>query len=591
MWRVRRRSAVLAFALLAGVASPRPLRAEPPGYAAAPSDQDVERETAAQNSLLEQAKVTKTIQSVVSKYENRVFRDPSALNEYLFGRALYYATNPASAKAAMERSLVAAPSFHQAHLRLAMLLLDLKNLSDAETHLRQVLALRPGQVEALSVLTQISMAKKDWKAAKAWIIQRLSADPSDVAARQNLALVFVQTGDWASARRELDALLARDADNLAYRHMRGVVLIELGELDAGIAVLEAVAHEQPSHLEALATLHRAYLKKENWGRVRVTLERMLPYLNEEMRKKALEDIKKLKELNGAPPPRAPVGGTEPKEATVDDLLRMVEDPNPARREDALITIYDACLNGQVTQIPSKVLRRIMSEVEPSDVARSTVVKILGTIAPEQALPLLAVALYDDSERVRMLAAEAIGGSKKPIGLAYLFPFLSSESMSVPEYQSVRRALADITGFRDLPAETIAVATPEDVAKSREAWRRWRLSDASDELKRAAIRQLGAYRETSAERFLYDFVLDPSFDVMSEAYRAMRDALARPPRDPVEGKTFPLFPVVKDDGVTREGMRALQDRVLAWWTNFVTERRAYIKAGRPSSPPSSGTPPK
>ena len=192
----------------------------------------------------------------------------------------------------------------------------------------------------------------------------------------------------------------------------------------------------------------------------------------------------------------------------------------------------------------------------------------------------------------MLAAEAIGGTRKPVGLAYLFPFLASDGMSVPEYQSVRAALSEITGFRDLPAGTKAVATAEDVTASREAWRRWRLSDASDDVKRAAVSQLIEYREQSAERFLYDFVLDPSFDVMSEAYRAMRNALARPPRDPVEGRTFPLFPSVADTEVTRANMRSLQDRVIVWWNQFVTERRAYLQAGRPAAPPpSSGVPPK
>jgi len=126
-------------------------------------------------------------------------------------------------------------------------------------------------------------------------------------------------------------------------------------------------------------------------------------------------------------------------------------------------------------------------------------------------------------------------------------------------------------------------TPEDVAASREAWRRWRLTDASDEVKRTAIRQLVEYREQTAERFLYDFVLDPSFDVMSEAYRAMRDAVRRTPRDPVEKKIFPTFPSVPDAEVTRASMRSIQDRVVAWMTTWVTERRAWL-ALRAATPP-------
>ncbi len=583
--------AAIAGLAFGSMAPHRSLYAEPPagGVALKPWEAEVERESATQTATIEQAKVTKTIQSVVSKYENRVFRDPSAINEYLLGRALYYAENPAAAKAAMERCLAAAPDFYYAHLRLAKLLLELKNLPDAEVHLRRVLASKPAHPEALSILAQIAMSRKDWKSARSWVNQRLAVDPADLAARHLLAVVCVNSKDWPAAKNELRYLLSRGPGNLNYRYMMGIVQLELGETDAGIAGLESVVHEQPSLLEALFALHGAYVKKEDWGRVRATLERMLPYLDEERRKGAYADIQKLK--NGAPPPRTAVE-SRPKELTFDDLIRFVEDPNPVKREDALITIYDACVSGQVTQIPAKVLRRITSDIEPSDLARSTVVRILGTLAPEQVLPLLAVALYDESERVRMLAAEAIGGSRKPIGLAYLFPFLSSDGMSVSEYQSVRAALSDITGYVDLPAGTKAVATAADVAASRESWRRWRLSDASDPIKRAAVQQLIEYREQSAERFLYDFVLDPSFGVMSEAYRAMRNALARTPRDPVEGKTFPLFPSVPDADVTRANMRSLQDRVVAWWTNFVSERRAYLRASRPATPaPASGTPSK
>jgi len=66
------------------------------------------------------------------------------------------------------------------------------------------------------------------------------------------------------------------------------------------------------------------------------------------------------------------------------------------------------------------------------------------------LPLLSVVLYDESERVRMLAAEAIGGTGRAVGLAYLFPLLGNDTMSPVEYQAVRTALSKITGFVDLP---------------------------------------------------------------------------------------------------------------------------------------------
>lgn len=85
------------------------------------------------------------------------------------------------------------------------------------------------------------------------------------------------------------------------------------------------------------------------------------------------------------------------------------------------------------------------------------------------------------------------------------------------------------------------------------------------------------KEPAPERYLYDFVLDPSFDVMKAAYVAMRDAVSRPPADPVEKKVFPRFPVVETAAVTRAEMSTIQRRTEAWWTDWVAERRAYLKA--------------
>ena len=137
----RTRSGLVSVALAAalGLFGRPDARSAPPAAGAvppAPWELEVERETAAQTSAIEQAKVTRTIPAVVSRFENRVGRDASALNEYLLGRAQYYAGNPTAAKASMERCLRADPKFHFARSRLALLLVELKNYADAEAQLQ-----------------------------------------------------------------------------------------------------------------------------------------------------------------------------------------------------------------------------------------------------------------------------------------------------------------------------------------------------------------------------------------------------------------------------------------------------------------------
>jgi HEAT repeat protein len=231
--------------------------------------------------------------------------------------------------------------------------------------------------------------------------------------------------------------------------------------------------------------------------------------------------------------------------------------------------------GYVKQVPGSVLRRVTSDVEADAGCRAWVVRILGQLSP-QVLPLVSLALYDEDATVRTIASEVLGDMGEPAAVLYLLPFTETEGIVV-EYESVRRALSRLTGFADLPPGMTAVTSREDVAASREAWRRWRLADESTRVKLDAIRQLEVVRETAPERFLFDAVQDPTFEVMQAAYLAMRKAVQRPPRDPVERKVFPRFPAVPDAEVTRAGMRGIQERVRGWWDEWVAERRAYLKA--------------
>ena len=226
-------------------------------------------------------------------------------------------------------------------------------------------------------------------------------------------------------------------------------------------------------------------------------------------------------------------------------------------------LYEACRLGYVKQVPQTVLRHVALFVEPDAECRSWVVKILGQLTP-QILPLLATALYDEAREVRVLAADALGGLKEPAGVAYLFPFVLTEGLDLQELSAVRAALSAIARWRDLPPAEDQVTTEAQAAAVREAWRRWQVSDASTEVKLAAVRQLRAVDRGTSEMYFYNFVEDPTFEVMRQAYAAMREAVSREPQDSAERKVFPLFPAVADADVTRPNMRSIQDRVAAWW---------------------------
>ena len=97
------------------------------------------------------------------------------------------------------------------------------------------------------------------------------------------------------------------------------------------------------------------------------------------------------------------------------------------------------------------------------------------------------------------------------------------------------------------------------------------------MKIAAIRQLGEIGEATPERFFVYWLRDASFDVAREAYVALRTAVAREPRDPVERKLFPRFPRHDDAFLTPAAIPTLQDEVGVWWKEYLVERRALLKA--------------
>lgn len=539
---------------------------------------EVEQETADQTALLEDARRRKGLDAVVQRYESRVGRDPTVLNRYLLGRAQYWNGDPAAARRQMEMVLRDNPGFYFARVRLAILLSEAKDLAGAEREAAAVLAVRPDQLEAREVLMSVALARKDWDRALKLLNERLDREPNDLRVRFLLMNVHLQRKDVASALKEARLLRTREPDNPQYRLAFAVCLAEKGDLDAAVAELEALARVRAGDLEVLDRLRACYAKKKDWEKLRTTLERMVPHLPEADRKDVLGMIEELKK--GPPDARTAPKPDGTQRVDWDQVFRAAKGPDAAVRLRALRAVYDGTQMGFLTRIDGDLLRRVHPDVEPDPECRAWAVRIHGTISPPE-IPLLQIALYDDVPKVRMLAAETLGELGSPLGLVYLLPLVEVESTDVFEYQTIRDALSRISGHVDLPPGVESVANAADVAASRESWRRWSYSTGSRDVKLKAVDALLAVgkREPTPERYLYRFVLDPDFEVMASAYRAMRDVVARGGVTEVEKRVFPRFPSVPDAEVTRAAMRTLQTRTSDWWKQWVEERRAALQRGK------------
>ena len=558
----------LAFGLAAGG---RVSFADPPDEA---WEQEVRREADEQTRALEQARRAKTVAAVVTAYENRVGRDPSPLNYFLLGRARFYNADPAGARTQMEAALAGNPRFWPALVKLARLAAELRNWQEADARVRAALALKPNDPEALEVSAQVAVGLKDWPRAVRAFEGLVARSPDAAAVRYNLVLAHLESKNPDAAMRELEAWLPRAPKDPEIRRLRARCFTEKRDFGRAAAELEALLAEpglEPGRrLVLLDDLRGVYVKAGDRDKVRSVLERALPHVPPERQKAVSEMIEQLRR-----PPEAQ-GGGESRPVSAGEIAAVVESKNVEARREALALMYEACQLGYVNQVPGSVLKHVASEIEPDAVCRSWVIRIMSQLTPS-ILPLLSYSLYDEEREVRMLAADVIGEMKRPVGIAYLLPFVRTQGLDLAEFESIRAALSAIAQFRDRPLGQERVTTEAEAAGIRETWRRWQLSDASTPMKLAAIRELRAIDRSSPERFLYDFVLDSTFDVMREAYFAMRAALGREPRDAAEKKVFPLFPVVPDGEVTRESMAEIQRRVAAWWQTWVAERNALRRA--------------
>ncbi len=578
--RVVSRAALLALALVAGLAT-APGAAFPDGpsgpAALAPWEAEVEHETETQTQEIEDARQRKSLANVVARYQNRLTRDPSALNHYLYGRALYYAEDPVGARRQMSAALAAEPRFWYAHLKLAVLFQELANPAERDAHLAAVLAVKPGHAEALKLSANAALDAKDWEKGIRILEALLTRYPADLEVRQNLAMAHYQRKDWEAAARELRILRGRAPANARFAMLLAAALLQKGDPEGGVKEAEDAARLESGNARPLKLLLEIHASRGDWARLQATYERLLPLLSGAELKAASEALERLR----AGPPAPGPAETAPKPPTIDQLVAACQADEPAVRREALRHFHRGILEGAVREVPPSIRRRVTEDVEPDAQCRSWVVQIEARLM-SRGLVNLSFALSDRDRNVRMLAVEAMGDIGHPAGLAYLLPRILQVDDPV-EVGAIRNALARLTGradARDRPPPS----TAEEVEAIREEWRRWRLSDESVPAKVEAVKGLVAIGDPIRERYLAWFALDNSYETFREAYLALRDSVAEAPSNPLERKTFPRFPRVPDAELTRPGMRAVQDRVLAWWNDWLAERAAWLAERSPADAP-------
>lgn len=183
-----------------------------------------------------------------------------------------------------------------------------------------------------------------------------------------------------------------------------------------------------------------------------------------------------------------------------DLDQLLNDPWPAIRVNAALF---ALRFGQIEK-SKQVLIKMFTQVDslPSLPVRLQALKILGQLAGPETVPILVEALKDKDNRVRRVAARALGPHGDSYGVQALIAALNDTDKKVRG--SAARSLGQLGDPASVPTLTSV------------------LKDEDKDVRRAAADALRALGERSAVSYLIDALRDTDSQVRSAAAQALRE---------------------------------------------------------------------
>ena len=126
-----------------------------------------------------------------------------------------------------------------------------------EHELRQYLANDADDPDALAFLAYTIIGRGRPKEAASLLARALELAPDFTAARFNYADLLFTLNRFDVALAEADRLLAQDARNPLFRQLKAKVHENLGQIEQAHAIVEEIAHENPTHPESWMTYGHA----------------------------------------------------------------------------------------------------------------------------------------------------------------------------------------------------------------------------------------------------------------------------------------------------------------------------------------------
>ncbi len=602
----------IAVAALALAASGRAARADDQAW-----EREVRQAAKEQDALLDDARRNHATGSVISRYQSRLDRQPSALAHYLVGRAQFHHGDLPAAERTLTRVLELDPRFWFARLGLALIADRRGDVATARRHVEEAMRLRPDDLDLLKIRAKVQITAKDWDGALDTLRRLSEREPGEVAYRMTRVDLLMQKQDWAGALAELQPLEARLPDDASVRASIALCLVRLSRWDEAARRLELLAREKPTNRGVWDLLRIVYSHKldERIQRGEVSgaafetdranliraFERLLPLAEDpEIRKRIEETITTLRHEPLVQAPPAPV-----EETAEQEWIRVVErclDERDVERRRMGLQAFHGLLHGESAHpggsvpVPTAFFTRVHDSIEPDPTCRAWLMRILAT-AGANAHPFLAMyaafALYDPSSEVRRTAAEALGAIGTPAGIVYLRAFLDlvptgakAEESDVGELNAARLSLVALTKHEDVPGARGAWLTGEEAAASARHWKEFFRGPEGSALLVAAIRDLAEIGEMFPQRHLVDLVNEPGFEVAKAAYVGLLERSKGPPRggteSALEKEYWPKFPRLALEDVTPTSIQGARNAVNAWWAEWRKARETAKAVGSPDA---------
>jgi tetratricopeptide (TPR) repeat protein len=150
-----------------------------------------------------------------------------------------------------KRAIAAAPEFPLGYRKAAGVEVQLILHADAIDHLRQYLALRPGDAVAMSVLGMEQYLDEDVDGAITTLEAALVLDPESTQVRFGLGMALAdRPADHGRALEHLRAAVAREPGNAMALYLIGKILATQGDLEAAREALKASLAQDPAQADA-----------------------------------------------------------------------------------------------------------------------------------------------------------------------------------------------------------------------------------------------------------------------------------------------------------------------------------------------------